>query len=73
MLEDIARAVDAGGLAIPDAENAISLGAGMEVDLLRSPNRGGRKIFVQARLKADAMRVEQRLGLDQPLIITTKR
>jgi hypothetical protein len=40
VLERIDRAVDAGPLAVPDAEDAIDLGAGKEADLLATPDRG---------------------------------
>ncbi|MGY4351205.1 phage tail sheath gpL-like [Bradyrhizobium sp. GM7.3] len=38
--EDVAAAIDAGALAVPDADHAVILGAGREVELLRAPDRG---------------------------------
>ena len=51
MLERIQRTVDAGALAVPDAEHAIDLGAGKHADLLAAPHRGRRQILVEARLR----------------------
>ncbi|MGY3411875.1 hypothetical protein ACVWZV_007988 [Bradyrhizobium sp. GM5.1] len=42
MLERVNRAIDAGPLALPDAEHAIDLGAGKQADLLAAPD-GGRR------------------------------
>src|ERR1700716_679007 len=56
--EHVAAAVDAGALAVPDADHAIVPGAGREVKLLRAPDRSGREVFVHAGLKLDVVLVE---------------
>ena len=38
--EHVAAAVDAGALAVPDADHAIIFGAGRKVELLRAPDGG---------------------------------
>ena len=48
VLERIERAVDAGALAVPDAEHAIDLGAGEHADLLAAPHRRRRQVLVEA-------------------------
>ena len=55
MLERIHRAVDAGALAIPDAEHAIDLGAGKHADLLAAPDGGRRQILVETGGELDVM------------------
>ena len=52
VLERVHRAVDAGALAVPDAEHAIDLGAGEHADLLAAPHRGRRQILVEAGLRS---------------------
>ena len=42
-LSTSSRAVDARALAVPDAEHAIDLGAGKQIDLLAAPDRGRRR------------------------------
>ncbi len=39
--KDVAAAVDAGTLAVPDADCAVIFGAGRQRELLRAPDRGG--------------------------------
>src|SRR6185503_14437015 len=58
MLERVARAVDAGPLAVPHAEHAFVTSAREQVRLLGAPDRGGRKILVQTGLEADVRGVE---------------
>ena len=53
--EHVAAAVDAGALAVPDADHAIIFGAGRQVELLRAPDRGRRKVFVHAGLELDVV------------------
>ena len=48
MPEHVAGAVDAGALAVPDAEHAIELAFAAQLGLLRAPERGGGKVLVQA-------------------------
>ncbi len=65
VLEHVAAAVDARPLAVPHPEHAVVLGAGVEVHLLRAPQRGRREVLVQARLEPDVRAVEEGLRLPQ--------
>ena len=65
MLEGIAGAVDAGPLAVPQAEDAVVAWLRVEVRLLRSPDGGGGQVFVHARLEVDLMTNQVILGLPQ--------
>jgi hypothetical protein len=57
VLERVRAAVDARTLAVPDAEHAVVLRIGeVEVELLRSPDRGRRQLLVDAGLEHDVMR-----------------
>ena len=47
--EHVAGAVDAGPLAVPDAEHAIELAFAAQLGLLRAPQRGGGEVLVEAR------------------------
>ncbi len=49
----VARAVDAGSLAVPDAEHAVDCRAGKARDMLRAPDRGRGEVLVQARAEDD--------------------
>ena len=49
VLEHVAAAVHARSLAVPHAEHAIDLRVGVQVDLLRAPDRGRGEILVQTR------------------------
>ena len=71
--EHVAAAVDAGALAVPDADHAIILGAGRKVELLRAPDRGRRKVFVHAGLKLDVVLVEMLAGGEQLLVVAAER
>ena len=74
MLEDVHRAVDARPLAVPDGEDALVLGTGEEPDLLRAPERGGRRILVDAGLEVHAVLLQERLRLPQrPVEIAERR
>ena len=68
MLEDVAAAVDAGALAVPDAVDAIVLGAGIEMDLLGAPEGGRREVLVEAGLEFDMALLDEFLGLPQRLV-----
>ena len=49
VLEDVTRAVDAGGLAVPDAEQAIIFCAGEQAELLRAPDSRRAEVLVDLR------------------------
>ena len=59
MAHHITRTVHPRALAVPKAENAIIAPLAPKLGLLRSPQRRGRKVFIQAFLKGD-------IGLFQP-------
>ena len=71
--EHVAAAVDAGALAVPDADHAIIVGAGRQAELLRAPDRGRRKVFVHAGLKLDVVLVEVLAGGEQLLVVAAER
>ena len=54
----VAGAVDAGALAVPQAEDAVVLALAPQFRLLAAPERGGGEILVQARLERDLRRLE---------------
>ena len=57
VLEHVAAAIDTRPLAVPHREHAIDLGARMQVDLLRAPDRRGGEVLVQAGLELDVRAV----------------
>src|SRR5689334_19240702 len=71
--EDVAAAVDAGALAVPDADHAVILGTGRQIELLRAPNRGGRQILVHAGLELDVVLFEMLSRGEKLLVITAGR
>ena len=73
VFEDIAGAVDARCLAIPDAEQAIEPRAWEETELLRAPDGRGPEVFVQPFPEFDIMVVQPGLGRAQLLVISAER
>src|SRR5690606_6314265 len=73
VLERVAGAVDARPLAVPEGEDAVVAGAGEEARLLRAPDRRRREIRVEARLEADAGRLEKALRTPQLPIEPSER
>jgi hypothetical protein len=73
VLERVARTVDAGTLAVPDAEHAVVLRARVQARLLRAPHGGRGEILVHARLEADAVLLEQRARLPQRHVVSAER
>ncbi|MNQ48026.1 hypothetical protein D3C85_618900 [compost metagenome] len=71
--EHIAAAVDARTLAVPHAKHAIVGGAFEEIDLLRTPDRRGGKVFVHAWMEHRVVLLEIVPGLPQCLVETTQR
>ena len=71
--EDVAAAVDAGALAVPDADHAVILGAGRQIELLRAPDRGGRQILVHAGLELDVVLFEMLSRGEQLLVVAAER
>ena len=73
VLERIHRAVDAGALAVPDAEYAIDLGAGKHADLLAAPYGGRRQILVETGRELDVMLLEEAFGAPQRVVVHAER
>ena len=71
--EHVAAAVDAGALAVPDADHAIILGAGRQIELLRAPDGGRRQVFVHAGLELDVVLFEVFLRGEQLLVVAAER
>ncbi len=71
--EHVAAAVDAGALAVPDADHAIIFGAGREVELLRAPDRGRREVLVHAGLELDVVLLEMFSRGEQLLVVAAER
>src|SRR3546814_20179735 len=72
MLERVARAVDARPFAVPEREDAILRRIGDARQHLRSPDRGRREIFVDARLEQPIHALEQLLRAPQFLVVATE-
>ena len=69
----IARSVDAGPLAVPDAEHAIDGRAGKVVQLLGAPDRGRREVFVEAGAKDDVVLLENGVGAPEFDVVAAER
>ena len=57
--ERVAGAVDAGALAVPDAEDAVVTAVATELGLLGAPKRGGGEVLVDCRLEKDVRGFER--------------
>ncbi len=73
MPENVAAAVDARAFAVPDADHAIVPRAGREIELLRSPDRGGGEIFIDARLEFDVVLLKVFARGEQLLVVAAER
>ena len=71
--EHVAAAVDAGALAVPDADHAIMAGALRQIELLRTPDRGGGEVLVHAGLEFDVVLLEVFSSGEQLLVIAAER
>ncbi len=71
--EYVAAAVDAGALAVPDADHAIVFGAGRQIELLRAPDRGRGQILVHAGLELDVVLFEMFSRREQLLVVAAER
>jgi hypothetical protein len=69
----VARAVDTGPLAVPDREDAVEAPLAGEVHLLGALAGGRGQILVDRRLVDDVVRVEQRAGRLELLIVGAQR
>ena len=73
VLERIHRAIDAGPLAVPDAEHAIDLGARKHPDLLAAPHRRRRQILVEAGGELDVVLLEEGFRAPQRVVVHAER
>ena len=71
--EHVAGAVDAGPLAVPDAEDAVVFALAAQLRLLRAPQRRCRQFLVDAGLEDDVVGVEQRRDPHELLVETAER
>src|SRR5262249_47290252 len=65
--------VDARALAVPHAEHAVVLAFAAQLGLLRAPDRGRRKVLVQARLEQHVVTFERRPGAHELLVEPAER
>ena len=73
MLEGVARAVDAGSLAVPQAEHPVLARAVEQADLLGAPQRGRRQFLVQPGLEGDLVGGEGVRGAAERLVQPAER
>ena len=69
----VAGAVDARPLAVPEAEYAVETAVAAQFGLLRPPQRGRRKVFVDTRIEDDARRLQHIGGAPQLLVEAAQR
>src|SRR5262245_35529825 len=73
MAKNVAGAIDAGSLAVPEAEHAVELAFAAQLGLLRAPQRGRSNVLVDAGLETDVVLVERTLGADELLVERAER
>src|SRR5688572_29154335 len=73
MAENVAAAVDARALAVPHAEDAVVSALAAQLRLLRAPERGGRKVFIDPGLEADMRSIEKLLRALELLVEAAER
>ena len=73
VLQRIAGSVDAGALAVPEAEHAIDLARRIGFDLLRSQHRGRREVFVDGGQEFDAALRQEFFGAPEFQIDAAER
>lgn len=73
MLERVARAIDAWALSIPGAKDAIEFRALEEAQLLRTVDRRGGELLVDAGLEDDLVGLEVPASAPQRHVQTAKR
>ena len=71
--EDVAGAVDARALAVPEREDAVILALALQLGLLRAPDGGGGEVLVQAGLEDDVGRLELLAGARELLVEPAER
>ncbi len=74
LAQHVAGPVDAGRLAVPDAEDAVVVGAlAVMTDLLRAPHGGGAEFLVDAGLEDDVGRRQMPFGAHQFGVVAGER
>ncbi len=74
VLEHIRAAIHAGALAVPDAEHPVEfVFIGKQIELLRTPDGGGRQFLVDPGLEHHVVGLEDFFGLPQRLVVATQR
>ena len=68
VLDHIHAPIDSGPFAIPHRKYAVIFWLGNQMNLLRTPNRGGRKVFVHARLELNIMSLKVFPGFPDRLV-----
>src|SRR3984893_9511514 len=71
--EHVAGAIDPRALAVPEAEHAVELALPAQLRLLRSPQRRGSDVLVDAGLKSDVIAIELALRPDELLVERAQR
>ena len=70
---DVAGAVDARALAVPHAEHAVVFALAAQLRLLRAPQSGGGKVFVEAGLELDVGGGKMARGAHELLVEAAER
>ncbi len=73
MLERIARAVDAGSLAVPESEHPVDLAVRVRLHLLRTEHRRRGEVLVHGRQELDVVLVEKRFRAPEFLVEPAER
>ena len=74
VFEHIRATVNARAFAVPNAKHAVEFfRLRINVELLRAPQRGGRQLFIHARLEHDVLRRQMFFGRPQRLVVATER
>src|SRR5262245_38104304 len=73
MAENVAGAVDARTLAVPEAEHAVEPALAAQLRLLRAPERGRGQIFIDAGLEFDVGGRKMARGAQELLVKSAQR
>ena len=73
VLERFHRPIDAGALAVPDAEYAIDLGARKQADLLAAPDRRRRQHRFKSGHEGDIVGLQKRLRPPERVVVHAER
>ncbi len=70
--EDVAAAVDAGALAVPDADHPVIFRARRQAELLRAPDGGRRQVLVHAGLELDIVLLKVFSRCEKLLVVSAE-